>query len=516
MCLILEKKNTSKQSAIKMRRTVCSLAGISGMSVYTPPCRVALKEWCNWTGNDWKKVSNVVGDSFRVPSNNENAYTMAASAVLRLILNYEVDPSRVGFLGLGTESSSDNSAGAVIVRGMVDKALKELGMSALSRHCEVPEFKHACLGGVYALKGAARYAEVDGGDDKLAIVVASDIAEYALGSTGEQTQGAGSVAMLVQKTPRLLELNTKAAGSASDYRGPDFRKPYRRHFIKEYGSTAENGKIPDFPVFSGPYSTLVYLDEVTAAVENMLSRLNQEPADYYDSVSALFFHRPYHMMPVQAMSFLYTRGLARSTAETHKIFFEELCGKAKVDSSAVRAELDKVPNYFEAIDEGKEPKDAFTMTNKVAKVLRSEKVFADFLGSKMSLGSTTMANFGNLYTASLPCWLAAGCEDAYSRKIDITGKPMVMIGYGSGDASEAIPITPVKGWEEAAAKINLSEALGNSINLTEEQYKGLHTGSLKDDFAADKRQKEFVVDRIGTRNEAAFQDIGIEYYRFVK
>jgi len=45
---------------------------------------------------------------------------MAANAVLRLICEYDIDPRNVGFLGLGTESSTDNAAGAVIVRGMVD------------------------------------------------------------------------------------------------------------------------------------------------------------------------------------------------------------------------------------------------------------------------------------------------------------------------------------------------------------------------------------------------------------
>ena len=40
---------------------------------------------------------------------------MAATAVMRLIDQYDIDPARVKFLGLGTESSTDNSAGAIIV-----------------------------------------------------------------------------------------------------------------------------------------------------------------------------------------------------------------------------------------------------------------------------------------------------------------------------------------------------------------------------------------------------------------
>ena len=40
----------------------------------------------------------------------------------------------------------------------------------------------------------------------------ADVARYALGSTGEPTQGAGSVAMIVSEWPRLLELDVGRSG----------------------------------------------------------------------------------------------------------------------------------------------------------------------------------------------------------------------------------------------------------------------------------------------------------------
>ncbi|CAJ1026955.1 putative Hydroxymethylglutaryl-coenzyme A synthase N terminal [Leishmania utingensis] len=500
-----------------MRSTPLSLAGVSGMAVYAPHCRVDLEQWCKWTGNNWDKVSSVVGQSFRITNHNENTYTMAANAVLRLIVNNKIDPTKIGFLGLGTESSSDNSAGAIIVKGMVDKGLRALNMPAISRHCEVPEFKHACLAGVYAMESATRFANADGGD-RIAIAVASDIAEYALGSTGEQTQGAGATAMMLERDPKLFEVQLQYSGSASDYRGPDFRKPHRRHFmnLEEYTKSSANGKMADFPVFSGPYSTLVYQEEVTVAVEHMLARLQQSPGKYYDDVTALFFHRPYNMMPIQAMSFLYARGLARATSEEHKVHFAELCKQGKADPAAVVKELDVDPHYFQQIESGTDPKDAFPDTGKVAKVLRKDKKFIDLLEKKMSMGSPAMGNFGNLYTASLPCWLAAGFEEAYTRKLDIAGKPMVMVGYGSGDASMSIPIVPVPGWEKAAANINVSKALESPVCLDRAQYEALHTGAEKNDLAKDSRKMEFVIDRLGNRNEATFQDVGVEYYRYIQ
>ena len=98
--------------------------GISGFAVYVPPYRVDLESWCRWTNNVWEKTRAVVGHSFRMRGPAQSVYTMAATAVMRLIDRYDIDPARVGFLGLGTESSTDNSAGAVIVKGMLDEGLQ--------------------------------------------------------------------------------------------------------------------------------------------------------------------------------------------------------------------------------------------------------------------------------------------------------------------------------------------------------------------------------------------------------
>src|SRR5690606_27220906 len=125
-----------------------SSPGLSGMAPYVPRYRVDLEQWCAWNDMDWARVSQVVGSGFRLPGPRQSVYTMAATAVLQLIERYEVAPERVRYLALGTESSTDNSAGAIIVKGMVDEALRLLGRAPLSRNCEVPEFKHACLGGI--------------------------------------------------------------------------------------------------------------------------------------------------------------------------------------------------------------------------------------------------------------------------------------------------------------------------------------------------------------------------------
>lgn len=482
--------------------------GISAISVYVPRFRVDLAEWCGWTGNAWDKIQNVVGRSFRVCGTHENVYTMAANAVLRLILNNDIDPRSIGFLGLGTESSTDNAAGAVIVRGMVDRALDRLGLPRLCRQLEVPEFKHACLGGIYALKNAVRYVAFDA-EDKKAIVVCSDVAEYERGSSGEQTQGAGAVALLVEKHPKLLEIDLQHAGSASDYRGPDFRKPFARHFTEGYAERTK--RISDFPVFSGKYSTFSYLDETVHAVEHMLERLNVSAGQYYRSVRALFFHRPYNHMPIQAMSFLYVRGLARG--DHHQDELKELCAEAKVSFEQVMEETRSLPDLFARVLDGQSAEDPYAATSAVSAVVRKRASFRELLQQKMGLGAERVKDLGNLYSAALLAWVAAGFEDAAEQKLDLALMPMVMVGYGSGDAAESIPMRPVEGWEHVASRIGFAAALLGAQDLNKAQYEALHDGHEAGLMYEPKG--EFRITRVGNTYEPAFQDLGVEYYEYV-
>lgn len=486
-----------------------ALPGVSAMSLYVPRLRVSLRSWCEWTGNPWDKVQSVVGRSFRVMNSHENVYTMAANAALRLIRQNDIDPAQIGWLGLGTESSTDNAVGTVIVRGMVDQALKQLGLGPLPRQLEVPEYKHACLGGIYALKGALRYVLTDG-RGRQAIVVSADVAEYERGSSGEQTQGAGAVAALVEAQPRLLGVDLAHCGSASAYRGPDFRKPFARHFTAGY---AERTVRPsDFPVFSGKYSTFSYLDQTVHAVEAMLRQLDVPAGQYYRDVGALFFHRPYHLMPVQAMSFLYVRGLARSARRRE--WLESLCDQAQVSLASVLAETDSTPDLFGGLSRDKPPDNPYAATSRVASTLRKDPEFSELLAQKMSLGSDAVRDVGNLYSAALPAWIAAGLEEAQGRNLELSGVPMAAVGYGSGDAAEAIPLWPVEGWQQAASRIGFAAALEGAIDLSQAQYEALHDARAAPS-AGSEANDEFAIVRVGDTYDPGFQDLGVDYYAFI-
>ena len=483
--------------------------GISGLAAYLPPYRVWLEDWCEWTDSPWPKIRDVVGRSFRLRGPEQSVYTMAATAVLRLIRQYDIDPREIGFLGFGTESSTDNSAGAIILKGMIDRALRADGQPMISRSCEVPEFKHACLGGVYAMKGALRYLATDGRGSK-AIVVCCDVAEYARGSTGEPTQGAGAVAMLLEADPDLAIVDLDRAGSASDYRIMDFRKPMVRFCGQDRGGSHH---VQDFPVFNGKYSTTCYIDETLHAIDDMYRKRGLVAIEHMRGLKNVFMHRPYRRMPETGWAIAYLFALGKGSAEDS----DELagyCSEAGVELADVLAEMQIEPDVCEFASPEGIHGDPYPMTMSVLHSFRRTETYQREILAKLAMGADTIQDLGNLYTAALPAWFAAGFEHALEDDVELTGEELLTLGYGSGDAAEVIPFVVAENWREATARIRFRDALKSAVDLTEAQYAAMHDGRGVSGLGYEPSD-EFIVDRVGQHDERHFQDLGIEYYRYV-
>lgn len=484
-----------------------SQPGISGMALYLPPYRVRLDDWCEWIGNHPGKTRAVVGHAFRMPGPDQNVYTLAANAVLRLIHQYDINPQDIGLLALGTESSIDNAAGAVIVRGLVDAALAEEGQATLARDCEVPEFKHACLGGVYAMKAGLRYLASDG-RDRQAIAVSADFAEYARGSTGEPTQGAGAVAMLLEASPRLLALDLETGASASAYRGLDFRKPFLRFANQTPG---RHGHLNDLPVFNGKYSTDCYIDATLNALDAMLARDARPRSEQLRKHAAVFMHRPYHRMPRKAWAMAYLASLDHDAAHGHEAAARELeayCAAAGVSRGDVSREWQKGVDGC-AVDAL--PDDAYPAAAGLIRAFRKHDAYQSIVEQALHAGSEGMMELGNLYTAALPAWLAAGLNEAAKDDRALEKKQLLILGYGSGDAAEAIPATVTPGWRDAALAIRFDEALAGAMNLGHQEYASLHDkGELETPHAL----AGIVIDHVGKEDGPAYQDYGVAAYRY--
>jgi hydroxymethylglutaryl-CoA synthase len=336
-----------------------------------------------------------------------------------------------------------------------------------------------------------------------------DLAEYERGSSGEQTQGAGAVAQLLEENPKLYTIDLESAGSASAYRGVDFRKSHRRHLNVAFSK--EVLRFPDYPVFNGKYSMHCYTDQTIAALAHMVQNLKIDVRSLFHEVEGVFFHRPFHGLPVNVLAALYVWGLTQNEKQRRE--FRALCDAAWVDYQTALEESNATPDLFERALEGHINEDPYPNFTKVVKHFKKTVKFKSVRNQKMKLGVDAMMELGNLYTGSLPAWIAAGFEDALSQKREISNKRFLAVGYGSGDAAEAMLIRAVEGWEESAAKIGFKRALEGANDLRREEYEALHD-CLSSPCPEYEPSNQFVVDHIGDHSNG-FEDLGIEYYRFV-
>src|SRR5690606_13242721 len=182
---------------------------------------------------------------------------------------------------------------------------------------------------------------------------------------------------------------------------------------------------------------------------------------------------------------------------------------ADVDPTELVAELTSEPSVYELVEEQRLSDEIYPLATRTAREFRRSPRF-DALMTR--LGTLEMQEVGNLYTASLPAWMAAGLEEAAERGIELGGSRILTLGYGSGDAAEAIPMVVMPGWQDAARRIRFIESLANPYNLDQDAYAALHDGGPFEHPVA-HQPGVFYIDRIGAR-EGHFDDSGIEYYRF--
>jgi len=243
----------------------------------------------------------------------------------------------------------------------------------------------------------------------------------------------------------------------------------------------------------------------------MLERMKRKPTDYYRELAATFMHRPYHRMPETAFAMSYMFALGRDT-EGHKILKEQ-CAQVEMNFDDLLAEMNSTPDILDLVRNGTIDEDVYPLSVSLLREFRKSPEFAALVAAKMSLGSDIMKEIGNVYCAALPAWMAAGMEDAARRGADMDDGKVLAVGYGSGDAAEAIPMTVVKGWQEAAAKIGFEDALEGAQNLTRKQYESLHDSGTADGLH--DPDDGFVIDTIGTNTNPKLSDEGIEFYRYL-
>ena len=240
--------------------------GIDKIGFYTPNKYVDMVDLANARNEDPNKFLIGIGqEKMSVADETQDAVSMGINATLDYL--DEIDKDKVGLMIFGTESSVDQSKSASL---FVKTALK------LPPEVRTFEVKEACFGLTAALMVATDFVRLH--PKQTAIVIGSDIARYGINTSGEVTQGAGSISMLIKADPSILVLNEGHSAYSNDIN--DFCRP-------------NNSKTA---LVDGKYSTQVYLDFFTKTFEDYKKQKQLQTSDF----DALIYHLPFTKMGLKA------------------------------------------------------------------------------------------------------------------------------------------------------------------------------------------------------------------------
>jgi len=460
-------------------------AGIDDIGIYIPRLYVDAADFANARGVDPAKLVKGLGISqMAMVDTNQDPACLAANACLRVMKKNNLSPDDIGRLYVSTESAFDESkAMNSYVIGMLEQVY---GRDSFE-HCGGVETKFACVSGSYALYDNANWIRAGEAEGKNALVVVSDIAKYDLGSSGELTQGAGAIAMLLNDNPRLLSFDSKVTATSikDEY---DFYRPF--------------GK--ETPIVHGQYSNLLYLIQVkTALMAYKKKALAQgiiklkDGESILDYIDYICMHLPYSNMGKKALAYLVRhewRGLPRWKKIIEQIGMEEPIPKDP------RGTIESVLGDTEFMSKDHEFTKLFTKTEEFQDVYES-KIASSLIGSAM---------IGNLYTASLYLGFRSSLEFEFQKGIDLDGKRFGFGSYGSGASAMVFSGIIQPHYKEVVKDMNLEAEIGPRKKLSLEEYEEIHENKrARTDNLLDGKE-EFVLVDIKTIPESR----GERRYRF--
>jgi hydroxymethylglutaryl-CoA synthase len=278
--------------------------GLSDIGLYVPGPKMVLESLAEERIIDNPKLArhldralNFTGqESIRFPETWEDTSTMAAEAAKGVLKKRT--PSQVKglrYIATGTETGVDHSKP---VSAYVEGMLQNSGLNVPNTLSSF-QVQHACAGGTMALLGVGAMLNMSSGNDESGLVLCSDIARYNTGTTAEITQGAGAAALLVEKNPRLLELDLSTIGYCSK-NVDDFFRPI--------GSKIAQVK--------GRYSMDCYIDNLKEAVNDHCRQRGISPTGLLATTDFFVLHAPFKSMPEKAMQALLKEHLGLVNGQT--------------------------------------------------------------------------------------------------------------------------------------------------------------------------------------------------------
>jgi hydroxymethylglutaryl-CoA synthase len=457
--------------------------GIDDLAIYVPKLYVDYKDFAEARGIDPRKLEYGIGvKKMALVDSNQDPACMAANACLELMQKNHLHPEDIGRMYVATETGLDESkAMNSFVIGMLEQVYGESSFE----HAGGIECKFACVSGSYALYDNTNWIRADENNGKAAIVIVSDIAKYDIGSAGEYTQGAGAVAMLVKKNPRLLAFDQKVTSTIikNEY---DFYRPC--------------GK--ETPLVNGNYSNLLYLIQVKKAFDSYKEKAIKtgliqlkDGESITDHIDLFSVHLPYRRMGEKALAYLLRhewRYLPRWNQVIKEVGLQETAPKdprGTIESILADTEFMKADEKFRR---------AFMQTSFYNEVF--EKKMAS------SLEASTI--IGNLYTASMYMGLRSLLEFEYRKGTDLESKRVGFGSYGSGSSAMVFTGVIQSEYKEIVGGMNLDEEIGPRKKISIDEYERLRRNERNFNTSHLPVHKEFVLVKIGgtTADKAGFRE----------
>ena len=462
-------------------------AGIDDISIYIPQLYLDASDFAHARGLDPEKLERGLGiGQMAIVDTNQDPACLAANACLKVMQKNKLTPDQIGRLYVATESSLDESKA---MNSYVIGMLEQVYGDGTFGHCGGIECKFACVSGSYALYDNTNWIRAGEAEDKYALVVVSDIAKYDMGSSGEVTQGAGAVAMLLNDKPRLLTFDPKVTSTSikNEY---DFYRPF--------------GK--ETPIVHGQYSNLLYLIQVKNALTDYKNKVKRtglikikDDETILDHIDYLNMHLPYSNMGKKALAYL-VRHEWRSIPRWKNII--EQIGMDEPVPKDPRGTIESVLADADFMAKDHEFTKLFSKTKEYMEIYES-KLSSSLIASKM---------IGNLYTASLYLGFRSSLEFEYQKGINLEGKRVGFCSYGSGASAMIFSGVIQPEYEQVVKEMNLETELGPRTKLTLEEYEELHENKRGPEDNIRTANKEFVLVDVMSSVESR----GERHYTFVE
>ena len=462
-------------------------AGIDDISIYIPQLYLDASDFAHARGLDPEKLERGLGiGQMAIVDTNQDPACLASNACLKVMQKNKLTPDQIGRLYVATESSLDESKA---MNSYVIGMLEQVYGDGTFGHCGGIECKFACVSGSYALYDNTNWIRAGEAEDKYALVVVSDIAKYDMGSSGEVTQGAGAVAMLLNDKPRLLTFDPKVTSTSikNEY---DFYRPF--------------GK--ETPIVHGQYSNLLYLIQVKNALTDYKNKVKRtglikikDDETILDHIDYLNMHLPYSNMGKKALAYL-VRHEWRSIPRWKNII--EQIGMDEPVPKDPRGTIESVLADADFMAKDHEFTKLFSKTKEYMEIYES-KLSSSLIASKM---------IGNLYTASLYLGFRSSLEFEYQKGINLEGKRVGFCSYGSGASAMIFSGVIQPEYEQVVKEMNLETELGPRTKLTLEEYEELHENKRGPEDNIRTANKEFVLVDVMSSVESR----GERHYTFVE